>query len=79
VDASPIRLGVAAMALLGSGVLVQLRLEIAVGDGLRQRPVKTGRFETRDRLAYLALLDAARASLGQRTSGLVEQEASKER
>jgi putative ATP-dependent endonuclease of the OLD family len=52
VDASPIRLGVAAMALLGSGVLVQLRFEIAVGDGLRQRPVKTGGFETRDRLAH---------------------------
>src|SRR5260221_39890 len=47
-----IRVGVAAMALLGSSVLVKLRFEIAVGDSLRQRPVKTGRFETLDRLAH---------------------------
>src|SRR5712671_3931801 len=52
VDARPIRLGMAAMALLCTGVLVKLRFEIAVGDGVRQRSVETGGFEARDRLAH---------------------------
>src|SRR6266481_1999170 len=52
VDARPIRLGMAAMALLGSGILVQLRFQLAVVDGVRQRPVETGGFEARDRLAH---------------------------
>src|SRR6266478_976701 len=52
VDARPIRLGMAAMALLCTGVLVQLRFQLAVVDGVRQRPVETGGFEARDRLTH---------------------------
>src|SRR6266481_9884227 len=51
-DARPIRLGMAAMALLRTGILVQLRFQLAVVDGVRQRPVETGGFEARDRLAH---------------------------
>src|SRR5258707_1507764 len=51
-DASPIRLGMAAMALLRTGVLVQLRFQLAVVDGVRQRPVETGGFEAPDRLTH---------------------------
>jgi hypothetical protein len=52
VDASPIRFGVAAMALLRAGVLVQLRFQLAVGDGVQQRPVEARGLEALDRLAH---------------------------
>jgi hypothetical protein len=45
VDANPIGLGVAAMALPGAGVLVQLRFQLAVGDAVWQRPVQPARLE----------------------------------
>src|SRR5260370_20247711 len=51
-DARPIRLGMAAMALLRTGILVQLRFQLAVGDGVRQRPVETRRLRAPDRLAH---------------------------
>lgn len=48
----PVRLGAAPMTLLLAGVLVEPCFQLAVGDGLGQRPGQPKRLETRNRRPY---------------------------